>query len=98
MVEPVPFSEPPWLNGHPSPYYSEGHKEWQRFCRKFMQENYAPYAMQWENEGAVPEHVYGKHPYTAHNQRRRRLIVQQANGAERTCSFHRSRRRCPSPG
>lgn len=59
MVEPTPFSEPPWLNGHPSPYYSDSHEEWQRFCRKFMQENYAPYAMQWENEGAVPEHVYG---------------------------------------
>lgn len=59
MVEPIPFSEPPWLNGHPSPYYNDSHKEWQRFCRKFMQENYAPYAMQWENEGAVPEHVYG---------------------------------------
>jgi acyl-CoA dehydrogenase len=60
MGEPIPYSEQPWQSGHPSPYYNESHKEWQRYCREFMTENLTQYAMQWENEGAVPEGTYAK--------------------------------------
>ena len=58
-MEAIPFSEPPWLNGHPSPYYSDSHREWQNFCRKYISEHLTKYAMQWENEGAIPEGIYG---------------------------------------
>ncbi|EME43726.1 hypothetical protein DOTSEDRAFT_62331 [Dothistroma septosporum NZE10] len=56
--EPIPFSEPPWLLGHPSPYYTDSHRKWQKFCRTFVDEHFTPYAMQWERDGEVPAHVY----------------------------------------
>jgi acyl-CoA dehydrogenase len=54
----VPFLEPPWLAGHPSPYYNDSHKAWQRHCREFITENLTKHALQWENDGAMPEDVY----------------------------------------
>ncbi len=57
-MEALPFSEPPWLNGHPSPYYNDSHREWQHFCRQYISENLTKYAMQWENEGAIPDDIY----------------------------------------
>jgi acyl-CoA dehydrogenase len=59
-MEAIPFSEPPWLNGHPSPYYNDSHREWQGFCRGYISENLTKYAMQWENEGAIPDDIYGQ--------------------------------------
>lgn len=59
MDEPKPFSEPPWLLNHPSPYYTESHRTWQRFCREFLDEHFTPHALQWERDGEVPLHVYG---------------------------------------
>ncbi|KAH7211275.1 acyl-CoA dehydrogenase/oxidase [Fusarium oxysporum] len=55
---PVPFSEPPWLNGLPSPYYNGSHKKWQKACRDFISEHLATHALQWETEGSVPDHVF----------------------------------------
>ena len=60
MPDPIPFSEPPWLSGHPSPYYNESHRQWQRHCREFITENLTKHAMQWENDGAVPPDTYRK--------------------------------------
>ncbi|PNS18991.1 Acyl-CoA dehydrogenase [Sphaceloma murrayae] len=57
-ARPVPFSEPPWLAGIPSPYYSESHQRWQKACRKFVEENLLKHAMEWEREETVPEHVF----------------------------------------
>ncbi|CAK7236407.1 hypothetical protein SBRCBS47491_009626 [Sporothrix bragantina] len=54
----VPFSEPPWLMGLPSPYYNESHRKWQRACRDFIGEHLLPHALDWENDGKVPEHVF----------------------------------------
>jgi len=59
MDEPKPFSAPPWLLNHPSPYYTESHRTWQRFCREFLDEHFTPHALQWERDGEVPLHVYG---------------------------------------
>ncbi|KAF2217315.1 hypothetical protein CERZMDRAFT_109065 [Cercospora zeae-maydis SCOH1-5] len=56
--EPIPFSEPPWLLKHPSPYYKESHWKWQKFCRDFIDEHFTPHALQWERDGEVPSHVY----------------------------------------
>ena len=57
--QPIPFSEPPWLCGLPSPYYSESHRRWQKACRSFVDENLNRYAMEWEKEEIVPERVFG---------------------------------------
>lgn len=54
----IPFSEPPWLNGLPSPYYTAEHKKWQQACRAFISEHLTPHAFDWEREETVPEHLF----------------------------------------
>lgn len=54
----VPFSEPPWLAGLPSPYYKETHKRFQKACRAFVDEHLLPFAMDWEREETVPDHLF----------------------------------------
>ncbi|RVX67900.1 Acyl-CoA dehydrogenase apdG [Exophiala mesophila] len=58
MAPQIPFSEPPWLAGFPSPYYNESHKKWQKACRAFLEEHLLPYAMDWEREETVPDHLF----------------------------------------
>lgn len=55
----VPFSDPSWLMGMPSPYYKPTHRRWQKACRAFIEEHMIPYAMDWETAEDVPEHVFG---------------------------------------
>ncbi|KAF9891531.1 hypothetical protein FE257_003998 [Aspergillus nanangensis] len=62
---PMPFSEPPWLAGHPSPYYTDSHIRWQKVCRAFVADHLAPRALEWETEGNVPEHVF--QTFSKHN-------------------------------
>ena len=45
---PVPFSEPPYLMGLPSPYYTPELRKWQKACRAFIDEHLTPYAFDWE--------------------------------------------------
>ncbi|KAH6684589.1 acyl-CoA dehydrogenase-like protein [Halenospora varia] len=56
---PIPFSEPPWLMGLPSPYYSESHRKWQKTCRALVDELMAD-AGEWERNGDVPEDLYAR--------------------------------------
>lgn len=51
---PVPFSEPPYLCGLPSPYYTPELRKWQAACREFISEHLTPYAFDWEKEETVP--------------------------------------------
>jgi acyl-CoA dehydrogenase len=54
----IPFSEPPWIQGLPSPYYNESHRQWQKDCRAWLKERFTDHTLQWEEEGTVPEHVF----------------------------------------
>lgn len=54
----VPFAEPPYLNGLPSPYYTPELKKWQQACRAFIDEHLTPHAFEWEAAEFVPEHVF----------------------------------------
>jgi acyl-CoA dehydrogenase len=49
----IPFSEPPWLMGWDSPYYTESHRKWQKTCRNFIENTMAD-AGEWEKAGSVP--------------------------------------------
>lgn len=62
---PVPFSEPAYLRGLPSPYYSPGHLEFQRKCRQFLHDNLLSRAMEFERAGMVPHEVFQK--FNEHN-------------------------------
>jgi acyl-CoA dehydrogenase len=55
---PVPFSDPPWLSGLPSPYYNESHKKWQKAIRSFLWENLHKNALEWDTEEILPESVF----------------------------------------
>ncbi|KAF2154893.1 acyl-CoA dehydrogenase NM domain-like protein [Myriangium duriaei CBS 260.36] len=54
----IPFSEPLWLQGIPSPYYTDSHRKWQKACRAFIGENLTKHAFEWEREETLPEHVF----------------------------------------
>lgn len=54
----LPFAEPPYQRGIPSPYYKATHLRWQKACRAFMDEHFTPHAMQWEEEEEMPGHVF----------------------------------------
>ncbi|MCJ1428881.1 hypothetical protein MMC29_006792, partial [Sticta canariensis] len=60
MAPVIPFSEPPYLSGLPSPYYSPSHLSWQKACRAFIRENLFEHAMDWERKGTVPPEVFRK--------------------------------------
>lgn len=55
---PIPFAEPSYLRGLPSPYFQETHLKFQQRCRAFFNEHYLPYVLEWETAGTVPEHVW----------------------------------------
>ncbi|MCJ1407057.1 hypothetical protein MMC19_001127 [Ptychographa xylographoides] len=57
---PIPFSEPPYLAGLPSPYYSPSHLKWQKVCRAFVEENLLKNAMEWERQETLPPEVFQK--------------------------------------
>ena len=56
----VPFSEPPYLLGLPSPFYAEKHLKFQKACRAWLEENFLPYCMDWENSGDLPSDLFDK--------------------------------------
>ncbi|OQO04879.1 Acyl-CoA dehydrogenase [Cryoendolithus antarcticus] len=62
---PVPFSEPPYLSGLPSPYYTASHRKWQAAVYAFISEHLTPHAFDWEREETVPEHVF--HTFSKHH-------------------------------
>jgi len=54
----VPFSEPPYLAGLPSPYYKPTHLEWQKACREFISKHLLENALEWDTIETLPEHVF----------------------------------------
>ncbi|ESZ95274.1 acyl-CoA dehydrogenase [Sclerotinia borealis F-4128] len=56
---PIPFSEPSWLMGLPSPYYNTSHRKWQKTCRALVSELLGN-ASEWEKQGDVPADLYQK--------------------------------------
>jgi acyl-CoA dehydrogenase len=55
---PIPFSEPPYLSGLPSPYYTPELRAWQKAVRAFLTEHLHPYAYEWEKAETVPPHLF----------------------------------------
>jgi acyl-CoA dehydrogenase len=59
MPPTIPFAEPPWLNGLPSPYYKPSHHRLQRACNAFISTHLTAHALEWETSETVPAHVWG---------------------------------------
>jgi len=47
----IPFCEPYWYQGFPSPYYTEAHKAFRAKVRKFVEEEIRPNVEKWIKEG-----------------------------------------------
>ncbi|KAF2428601.1 short-chain specific acyl-CoA dehydrogenase mitochondrial precursor [Tothia fuscella] len=54
----VPFSDPAWLMGLPSPYYNESHRRWQATIRPWLEENLHKNAFEWDTAELLPESVF----------------------------------------
>ncbi|KAF2692123.1 acyl-CoA dehydrogenase-like protein [Lentithecium fluviatile CBS 122367] len=54
----LPWAEPSWYTGRPSPYYKESHRRLRDAVRKWCDEHIAPYTDEWVEAGAVPPSVY----------------------------------------
>jgi acyl-CoA dehydrogenase len=83
---PVPFSEPPYLNGLPSPYYTPELRKWQKACRAFIDEHLTPYAFDWEKEETVPEHLFAT--FSKHNMLIPTLPSPLPVAALKACGIH----------
>ncbi|KAF9525679.1 acyl-CoA dehydrogenase/oxidase [Crepidotus variabilis] len=54
-LDKVPYAEPAWLTeGYHSPYFSEGHRRFQKVVRKFVKEVVYPDAQKKEEDGKPP--------------------------------------------
>ncbi|OHF00936.1 hypothetical protein CORC01_03764 [Colletotrichum orchidophilum] len=56
----VPFADPPWLRGLPSPYFNDSHRRFQVACREFLDENLHKNALEWETAEDVPSDLFSK--------------------------------------
>lgn len=56
----IPFADPLWYQGYVSPYFSEKHVQWRDACRKFVQDEIAPYIEEWEKKGGYPSDLFAK--------------------------------------
>ncbi|PVH95515.1 acyl-CoA dehydrogenase-like protein [Periconia macrospinosa] len=54
----LPWAEPSWYTGHPSPYYKESHRRLRDFMRKWCEKYTLPYTEEWAEAGAVPASLY----------------------------------------
>jgi acyl-CoA dehydrogenase len=55
----LPFSEPPYILGLPSPYYQPTHLRWQKACRAFVDAHLLEHGLEWDTAETVPEEVFG---------------------------------------
>lgn len=58
MPAPIPFSEPPWLLGQPTPIFKDTHRRWQADVRSFVESNLLRHAVEWDKAELVPPHVF----------------------------------------
>ena len=48
--EQVPYGDPYWYQGKPSPYYKETHHLYRQKIRAFVEKEIIPYATEWEEK------------------------------------------------
>lgn len=50
----VPYAEPAWYRGVPTPYYNESHAKFRGKCRAFVDEHLVPFVDEWDEAGLCP--------------------------------------------
>lgn len=54
----LPWAEPAWYTGRPSPYYKESHRRLRKAVRDWVEVNVIPNIEYWEVDGKVPDSIY----------------------------------------
>ena len=54
----LPWAEPAWYGGRPSPYYKDSHRHLRNVVRQWVEDNVR--TEEWEAAGEVPKEVYLK--------------------------------------
>ncbi|EKG16048.1 Acyl-CoA dehydrogenase [Macrophomina phaseolina MS6] len=54
----VPYAEPPWSRGIPSPYIKDSHRHLRHAMRQWVEEHIIPFAHEWEEATTVPHSAY----------------------------------------
>eukprot|EP00933_Yihiella_yeosuensis_P064495 TRINITY_DN6787_c0_g8_i1.p1 TRINITY_DN6787_c0_g8~~TRINITY_DN6787_c0_g8_i1.p1 ORF type:complete len:412 (+),score=97.74 TRINITY_DN6787_c0_g8_i1:75-1310(+) len=50
----VPYAEPAWYRGVPTPYYQEKHAKFRNKVRAYVDEHLKPYVDEWDEAGSCP--------------------------------------------
>lgn len=61
----IPFAEPSWYLGNPTPYYEEKHAKWRKVVRDFVDKEIRPYANEWDEAQTFPVAELRKKAYNA---------------------------------
>lgn len=61
----IPFSEPSWYRGAPTPFFNEYHDKWRRKVRNFVEKELKPFASKWTEEKYTPIVLIRKRAYKA---------------------------------
>jgi alkylation response protein AidB-like acyl-CoA dehydrogenase len=61
----VPFAEPSWYRGNPTPYYQEKHVKWREKVRSFVDKELRPHAHKWDEAIGFPVEEMRKKAYDA---------------------------------
>ncbi|RDW80767.1 hypothetical protein BP5796_05465 [Coleophoma crateriformis] len=54
----IPWAEPSWYSGRPTPYYKPSHFKLRDYVRKWAEENINDNVTAWEAAGKIPDDVY----------------------------------------
>ncbi|OQE05160.1 hypothetical protein PENVUL_c026G02247 [Penicillium vulpinum] len=54
----LPFAEPAWARGCPSPYYKDSHRRLRAAMRVWVEENLIPNTLEWETSPSLPDSLY----------------------------------------
>lgn len=61
----IPYAEPGWYRGEPTPYYKEHHVKWRKVVRDFVEKEIQPFANKWDEEKSFPVEELRKKAYAA---------------------------------
>ncbi|KAL5333086.1 acyl-CoA dehydrogenase/oxidase [Aspergillus crustosus] len=54
----IPYAEPPWARGLPSPYIRASHRQLQKAMRDWVETNIIPFVAEWEAPRSLPDGLY----------------------------------------
>lgn len=56
----LPFSDPEWYQGYPTPYFNDTHAALRQEIRSWVEENLSPYVDEWDEKEEMPKDLYRK--------------------------------------